>query len=225
MNNYESNFWNLFGNSLSENPIDDNVMQMWSNRDYNLSRFYTTGFETIMFNKDQLFALETVLASTVAWDNEILIAGNRNSIEKLCMVVDKQNLTYSCLDWSSECWNEIDNYLSAYSGVTHLLVGIDSLTSTENIPVNKLLQLASKNKLTLIVYCDIPVTGLNDIFNGAIDYMIGSSSVEPPESFLVARRNKLVQTEGKSRSFNMDLYTYWQWSMRDRTSIIEPMKV
>jgi len=225
MNTYESNFWNLFGSSLAENSMDNNVIQMWSNRDFNVSRFYTTGFETILFNKDQSFVLETVLASTVAWDNEILIAGNVNSLEKLCKYVSKQNLTYYGSDWNSECWNDVDDIMPAYSNITHLLVGIDSLTSMDNIPVKKLLQLTAKHKLTLIVYCDIPVTGLNDIFNDAIDYMIGISSFEPPKSFLVARRNKLVQTEGKSRSFNMDLYTYWQWSMRDRTSIIEPMKV
>ena len=225
MNTYEANFWNLFGNSLAENTMDNNVIQMWSSRDYNLSRFYTTGFETILFNKEQLFVLETVLASTVAWDNEILIAGNCNSLEKLCKAVNKQNLTHYCLDWSSDSWGDIENDFHTYSGVTHLLVGIDSLTSPEKIPVNKLLLLTAKYKLTLIVYCDISVTGLNDIFNGAIDYMIGRSSVEPPKSFLVARRNKLVQTEGKSRSFKMDLYTYWQWSMRDWTSIIEPMRI
>lgn len=224
MNIYELNFWNIFGNSLADNSMDNRIIPMWSNGNYNLSPFYTTGFETILFNKDQSFVLEAVLASTVAWDNEILIAGNSNSLDKLGKIVSKQNLTYHCLNWSPESGDDFENDFNNYSGVSHLLIGIDSLTSMENIPVKKILQIASKNKYSLIVYCDISVTGLNDIFNGAIDYMIGGLSAEPPKSFVVARRSRLVQTEGKSRSFNMDLYSYWQWSMKDRTSIIEPMR-
>ena len=224
MNYTESNLLNLFGNTLSNNLLDNRVIQKWSNHDYNASRFYTTGFETILFSKETSFVLETVLASSVSWDREILIAGNSKSVENLYRTVSKQNLTSHCFNWSSDNWDDFENNLSRCSNVTHLLVGIDSETSMDTVPIKKLLQLATKNRYSLIVYCDTEVTGINDIFDGAIDYMIGSVSEDPLLSFVVARRNRLVQTEGKTRTFGKDLYLFWQWSVRDRGAYIEPMK-
>ena len=224
MERYELKMRNLFGNILSDNPLDNNVLQMWSKRDYSLSRFYTTGFETILFNKDNSFVLETVLSSSVLWEKEILITGNEKSIEKLSKTVNNQNLTYHCLDWFSDGLDNFEEKKSTYSSVTHLLVGIDSDNLIEKIPVKKLLKLSLTHKYNLIVYCDSPVLGLNDVFDGAIDYMVGGVSIEPLLSFVVARRSRLVQTEGKSRNFNNDLYSYWQWSLRNREPFIEPMR-
>jgi hypothetical protein len=223
MNYNESNLWNLFGNNLSNNLLDNRVIQKWSKNDCNVSRFYTTGFETILFSKERSFVLETVLSSSVSWDKEIIIAGNSKSVENLTKTVSKQNLSYHCFDWSSDSWDEFEENLSKYSNVTHLLVGIDS-TSIDNVPIKKLLQLSAKNRYSLIVYSDTDVNGLNDIFDGAIDYMIGCVTEEPPLSFVIARRNRLVQTEGKTRSFGKDLYMFWQWSMQDRAPYIEPVR-
>jgi hypothetical protein len=224
MNYTESNLWNIFGNTLSENTLNNNVLQMWSKRDCSLSRFYTTGFETILFNKEKSFVLETVLSSSASWDSEILIAGNNKAVEKLSNIANKQNLDYRCLDWFSEDWEDFVNNFTKCSNISHLLVGIDSETSIDQVPIKKLLQFTSKNKCSLIVYCDTDVTGLNDIFDGAIDYMIGDVTNEPVMSFVVARRNRLVQTEGNSSSFSNNLYLFWQLSLRNRTSFIEPMR-
>ena len=223
MNYAESNLWNLFGNTLSNNLLDNRVIQKWSNHDYNASRFYTTGFETILFSKETSFVLETVLASSVLWDREILIAGNTKSVENLYKTVSKQNLTSHSFDCDLDNWDEFEKNISRNFNITHLLVGIDSATSIDTVPVKKLLQFATKNRYSLIVYCDADVTGINDIFDGAIDYMIGNVSEEPHLSFVVARRNKLVQTEGKSSTFGKDLYLFWQWYVRDRGAYIAPM--
>jgi hypothetical protein len=225
MNYTESNIWNLFGNTLSENMMDNNVLQMWSKRDCNLSRFYTTGFESILFNKDKSFVLETVLSSSVSWDSEILIVGNDKSVEKLSKIAKKQNLNYHCLDWFSDDREKIVNNLSKYSEITHLLIEINTDTSLEQVQIKNLLQLASKNKYSLIVYCDTDVTGINDTFDGAIDYMIGGIEEQPFMSFVVARRNRLVQTEGNSSNFSNNLYLLWQMSLRNRARYIEPMRI
>jgi hypothetical protein len=224
MSCYQSNTWNYFGNSLADNALDSNVIQMWSKKDHNVSRFYTTGFETILFNKDHSFVLKSVLSSTISWGKELLITGNSSSIEKLSKSAEEQNLTFLCFDWNSGNWDDLEKSLSNRQDISHLLVGIDSNTSIDQIPVSKLLMILAKHKLSLIVYCDVQVTGLNDYFGGAIDYMIGGINSEPPLSFVVARRSRLVQTEGNSDSFNLDLYSFWQWSVRNRASGIEPMR-
>ena len=219
------NINNYISNTIADNTPNINMLQRWSKRDYNTSRFYETGFETIMFNQDPSFVLKTVLSSSVAYENEILIIGSGNSSEKLCRTANEQNLTFHYFDMFTDNWKEIENRLYCRPNISHLLVGIDFDASMEQIPMNNLLNILSTHNCSLIVYCDSSVDGLNDIFGGAIDFMICGLNNEPPLSFVVARRSQLVQTEGNSGSFNFDLYSYWQWSVRDRTPFIEPMQV
>ena len=219
------NTYNYICNTISDNMLNNNMLQMWSKRDHNTSRFYATGFETIMFNRDPFFVLRTVLASTVAWDKEILIIGSESSREKLCRTAREQNLTYHYFDIFNDDFEEFESKISNFANISHLLVGIDSDTQIEQIPITNLLNIISRHRCSLVVYCDSSVDGINDIFGGAIDFMICGLTNEPPLSFVVARRSRLVQTEGNSDSVNFDLYSYWQWSVRERKPIIEPMTV
>ncbi|MDR2928127.1 MAG: hypothetical protein LBV41_08020, partial [Cytophagaceae bacterium] len=127
--------------------------------------------------------------------------------------------------WFSDKWSSVEQIIASHPDISHILVGLDSETQIENIPVNKLQSVVSGQKQSLIVYCDTQVEGINDLFGGAIDFMIAGIANEPLCSFVVARRSKLVQTEGRSCSFCLDLYSYWQWSMRNRESVIEPMRI
>ncbi|MCL2073337.1 MAG: hypothetical protein FWH18_05425 [Marinilabiliaceae bacterium] len=211
--------------NISDDLLNAAMQQLWSKRDYDTANFYTTGFETIIFNRDPSFVLKTVLSSSVGFENELLIIGNGHTGETLCRTANEQNLTFHYFDIFSYNWSQIENLLYNRAHISHLLVGIDSDTPIEQIPVINLLHLTSTHKCSLIVYSESSVDALNDIFGGAIDFMICGLTNEPPVSFLVARRSQLVQTEGNSNSLNFDLYSYWQWSMRDRTPIIEPMRV
>jgi len=210
-------------NTLSENSLNTNILQMWSNGDHNVSRFYKTGFETILFNKDLSFALKTVVESSINFENDVFIIGSGNTLELLISTAKEQNLSYYSFDCNRDNWDKFEQKMSVNSVTSHILIGIDSETTLENIPIKNLLQVVSNKRYSLIVYCNSQIEGLNDLFGGTIDYMIGKVSLEPVISFVVARRNKLVQTEGASCSFNHDLYSHWQWSMRDRKSVIEPM--
>jgi len=223
MNRYEPEKSNMFNTTLAESHLDSKVIQMWSRHQYDSAPFYTTGFETILFNRENSFVLETVLASSVNYDNEVLIVSYGKSMTKLKSMVAAQNLIFHCFDWSSDVWDDFENKISKTPNISHILIGIDSETAVKDIPVEKLLNLASKRRYSLIAYCDTIVDGLNDIFNGAIDFMIGI--LNNLRSFVVARRSRLVQTEGNSRCFNRDLYSYWQWTMRDRKPLIKPMRV
>ena len=48
-----------------EEEMDAKVLQMWSRKEINSSRFYLTGYEPIFFNRSKDFALESVLASVI----------------------------------------------------------------------------------------------------------------------------------------------------------------
>ncbi len=208
---------------LNEDGLDSKVIRMWSKREFNAGLFYKTGFETLLFNKNKAFALDTVLSSVVSLDDEVLLAGYGKTLQELENKADEHGLAFTSFNWFLDGWTNLRNAILSNKNINTLVIGIDADTDVNDIPVEELFAVVMLNKINLIVYCETDVEGLNDQFKNAIDFMIGECDCHPHRSFVVARRSKLVQTEGISRSFNHNLYTYWQWSMRNRHSIIEPM--
>lgn len=207
---------------LRDENMNEKVIGMWSSRTIG-GEFYKTGFETLLFNQSSCFALETVLQSVVTWDKELLVAGTGNSLTILEKRLSKYKFsTYYC-NLSDNDWNGISSSLQNLPGITHLLVNISCPIAITNNEINRLLSLINDHKVTLIINCEAEVVGLNDLFMNAIDFMIGKYDTGQPGSFVVARRSKLVQTEGNSKCFSLDLYSYWQLSLSGRDAVIEPM--
>jgi hypothetical protein len=207
-----------------EDHMDVKVLQMWSIKEIAASSFYRTGFETIMFNRDRNFSLQCLLSSAFSWDSKLLIAGStKNNIDVQDLVYDYNinHLSYS-VDSGSE--SELEALLAFKHTFTHLLINVDE-SFLKGEWIGTFIRLAEKYKLMLIVNCLIDTIGLNDKFQGCIDFLVGEYHDDFTKSFVVARRSKLVQIEGNSRSFTFDLYAFWQWSMRNRNPIIEPMCV
>lgn len=213
----------LFNAVLSDESLDNKVIRMWSKREVDATQFYQTGFETLLFKKDRRFALETVLSSVVSIDDQVLIAGFGVPLEEMINKAEALSLDYQSFNWFSGGWSRLLQIIGSSRQLNTILIGIDAQTEVNDIPVEELVAAASQTKSRLIVYCETDVDGLNDQFKNAIDFMIGECDCHPHQSFVVARRSKLVQTEGVSRSFNLNLYNYWQWSMRKRNPVIEPM--
>jgi hypothetical protein len=207
------------GNPLMEEEMDTQVLQMWSKKEIIAGRFYQTGFETIHFEQDKNFALETVLSSIINWDKGLLVlnSGVTNlNFSALSVFFDIVNQKTDHLDFPV-----IEQLIHSRYSLTHVLLNLSDAEALSDNDLEQLLQLINRRKLTLIVNCDSMVYGLNDRFMGAIDFMVGK--VHSQHSFVVARRSKLVQAEGNSRNLNKDLYAYWQWSVRHRNAILEPI--
>lgn len=207
------------GNLLMEEEMDTQVLQMWSKKEIIAGRFYQTGFETIHFEQDKNFALETVLSSVIHWDKALLVLNSGVTdlnFNALSVFFDIIHHPSDHLDFPV-----IEQYLHTQHSLTHVLLNLSDTETLSDSDLEQLLQLINRRKLTLIVNCDSQVHGLNDRFMGAIDFMVGK--IQHQRSFVIARRSKLVQAEGNSRNLNKDLYAYWQWSVRHRNAIIEPM--
>jgi hypothetical protein len=207
------------GKVLMEEEMDTKVLEMWSKREIIAGRFYQTGFETILFDQDKNFALETVLSSIIQWDKALLVLNSGATdlnLNALAVFFDVINHNPHHLDFPA-----IGQQIQAQHSLTHLLLNLSDAEALSDSDLEQLLQLITRRKLTLIVNCDAVVHGLNDRFMGAIDFMVGK--IHDQRSFVVARRSKLVQAEGNSRNLNKDLYAYWQWSVRHRNAVLEPM--
>lgn len=202
------------GKVLMEEEMDSQVLQMWSKTSIRSDRFYQTGFETIVFDHESGYALAAVLASVLSWEQEILWMSQNTRTPDGAGEVRLHPLALDDLQG-------IEQRIEQHRLVHAVVLQIESSEALSDQLIDRLLLLTARHKLTLIVHCEGPTQALNDRFHGGIDYMVGS--LPPQRSFVVARRSKLVQTEGNSRSFNLDLYASWQRSMARRNAIIEPM--
>jgi len=206
------------GKVLLEEEMDSQVLQMWSKTDIRSDRFYQTGFETIVFDHESSYALATVLASVFNWEQEMVLMTRSGQDGEDTLDLRGEGRLHHLPLGDLQALEQIVTQRRLLSGI---LLQIESSEALSDQLIDQLLLLTARHKLTLIVHCEGPTQALNDRFHGGIDYMVGSLS--PQRSFVVARRSKLVQTEGNSRSFNLDLYASWQRSMARRNAIIEPM--
>ncbi|PWE01056.1 2-aminoethylphosphonate--pyruvate aminotransferase [Marinilabilia rubra] len=204
--------------------LNASIINMWTRDEIHPAQFYRTGFETIFFNHNRQYALNCLLSSAVPSDREIVIVGQENLSEVISGAnqFDIPNLVF---EGSPDEISLVDAVLGSETNVSHFVLVIGKDDEQIEKYINHLKPILKFKGIDLILYCTSSVQSINDRTNGAVDYMIGGWSDFPDNSFVVARRNKLVQTEGNSRALNFDLYASWQWCLQGRGSNIAPMEM
>lgn len=200
------------------------VINMWTCDPIHPEQFYRTGFETIFFNHNRLSALSCVLSSAVPSDKEIVIAG-QHGLDDVVDVAERFDIPHILFDVSPGEMPLVETFLSSRSDVSHLLLVIEHNDAVVEEYIEHLRSVLDYRGIDLILYCTSFVESINDRTNGSVDYLIGGWDEFPDNSFVVARRNRLVQTEGNSRSLHFDLHAYWQWGLKGRGPGILPMEM
>lgn len=220
-----SNYRGLKDTVVVDSMVNNGLMSLMSQQPISKEHFYLTGFETITFNRSRHFALETVLNSTVPFEKDLLILSNgpiNNEIEEVCELhgVNAERIDFPR---STEEWGHLDSLLSGFSRFSHVLYSIEEYDETNLDQLISLSKHLNKKHVGLIVNCRNNSVELADVKKADIDYLICNGMGCSITSVVLARRSKLVQTEGVSRSYTHDLYAFWQKSLRNRKSVIEPM--
>jgi hypothetical protein len=208
---------------LTEDTLNEKIIKLWSKEALSNERFYQTGYETILYNQNHYYAIETVITSVLSWDKELLLLGSSESCVALKELVQKHAIAGHLMSDETINTSNVANALQFYPEISHVLIHIESVEWLERFAISDVLKTIILAGREIIVSCDTSVTGLDDVVKSMITYLVGQFDATDEQSFVVARRNKLVQTEGNARSVHYDLYANWQWSMRKRTSVIEPM--
>jgi len=197
---------------------------MWTHTPIHPEQFYRTGFETIFFDSNRHLALSCVLSSVVPSEKEIVIAGtgDLSAVKEAASFFDIPHIVYNS---SIEEFPLIETFISAQVNVSHIVLVMEHDDSDIDQFIRHLRPLLDLKKIELIIYCTSSVEKIHDRTNGAVDYFIGGWDDLADNSFVVARRNRLVQTEGNSRSSDFDLYASWQWRLKERGATILPMEM
>ena len=210
-----------------DDVLDSGLISMMTQSSVNPEDFYLTGYETICFKRTREFALESVLASVVPFEKDMLIVSNNSDharLKMLCKYHDVSNRTIE-QPHTTEQWEEFVSIVANYKSYSHILFSCDVHSEYEMDQLKKIATLIKDLKIGLIVHCRRQAMELNKVRELNIDYMICNGSGSEISSVVLASRRKLVQIEGISRSYDMDLYNYWQTSLFGRKSFIEPMAI
>ncbi len=210
-----------------DDVLDTGLISMMTKSSINPDNFYLTGYETISFKRTREFALESVLASIVPFEKDILIVSNKIDdlrLQKLCAYHGVDSKVIDQPEISSD-WEELGTTAANYKTYSHILVSCDVSSEYDMSQLRKISKLIDNMKIGLIVHCRRRPMELNDVKELSIDFMICNGMSSEISSVVLARRSRLVQIEGISRSYQMDLYNYWQTSLFGRKSVIEPMAI
>lgn len=178
--------------------------------------FYRTGFESIRVNGNYEAVYEAVIASMIGYNNELLVIGQSEQSaawRKTCKALD---VNVSTIDIDNNIATAVETILSVNKNITHILCGSEVSSDV----LNKIGEISRKYRRSLIADNSHYDYNMNDIDRYNIDFLV---CPQVDSSLIVARRSKLVQTEGNARNIANDLYTIWQSGLSDRRSTLEPM--
>lgn len=209
-------------NVLAQRNQNASVIALLAERELKPDDFYLTGFESITFNQNKLFALSVVLSSVITFDKTALIFNTGSASLKVAEICSVMHLNYLLFDDMSL----LDDVLKSNHQISHLFIceGDDRPISRDEL--QRAGKLAGRYKTDLIVECmQLPLTLAQALECGASFMIYVDPEATEISSMVVCRRSRLVQAEGQSRWSMYDLYQYWQHTLANRNKIIEPMAV
>lgn len=216
-------------NSASIERINENInpaaklISAFAAQNIHSDHFYLTGFEGMCIEAGHTAMCEAVISSVVPFDREILVIGSGATCAKWRSLCHKLDIAVSALDCDTE-ENLIDAMEAVLTANTHISHVMCSAESCGN-QLNSVGKLARKYRRSFIVDNDSDTVSMANINEYSIDFLITAAAdeVENPISLIVARRSKLVQTEGIARSASHDIYAMWQETLGVRRPTLEPM--
>jgi predicted glycosyltransferase involved in capsule biosynthesis len=188
--------------------------------------FYLSGFEVIFLNHNRSSALKTVLSSVVSFDNKLLILEKEQDSIGIPFMCKELGLDYSLymINKDEDMWKNVEILFSTNKRISHVLIEIDNAYNA--LFMNQLVLFCEHINVELIVlFKGYDEMMLNNCMLNNVSYVILSELQEDNQSFIVAKRSSLVQTEGVSGLFAYDLHRHWQQLLNNRKSIIQPMAV
>ncbi len=176
------------------------------------------GYEAILMQGSGTFGIESVISSVIPHDGHLLIIINGAYGERISKIAAVHHIAQTRLVFEEDEWPSIQNIeheLMNNPGISHIIaVHCETTTGIIN-PVEEIGHLARHFGKTFIVdaMSSFGAVPLN-IKEANIDFLISSSNkcIEgvPGFSFIIARQEALLITEGMARTLSLNLFDQWK---------------
>lgn len=175
-------------------------------------------YTAVLMQGSGTFGVESVLTSTVGAQNKLLIIANGAYGQRMAEIARCSGLTHQVYTYNYDEVPDdqsIDALLAADPSITHVSMVHCETTSGILNDIASIAKVVKAARRTFIVDAmssfggiDIPVADLG------IDFIISSANKciqgVPGFSYIICRKDKLEECQGKSKSLSLDLYAQWK---------------
>ena len=180
-------------------------------------------YSVVLMQGSGTFGVESVLTSVVGDENKLLIVANGAYGERMEEIAEHAKVPYTIY---REMYNQVPDaqkiagILDADKEITHVAMVHSETTSGILNDVETVGKVVQERGLTMIVDAMSSFGGMEiPVKEWGIDFIISSANKciqgVPGFSFIIANKEKLIQSKGKARSLSLDLYSQWETMNKD----------
>ena len=180
-------------------------------------------YTVVLMQGSGTFGVESVLTSVIGEDEKLLIAANGAYGKRMASIAEHAKIDYGLYEEDFDKVpdaGKIAEYLDEDAKITHVAMVHSETTSGILNDIASVAKVVKERGKTFIVDAMSSFGGV-DIQVGelGIDFIISSANKciqgVPGFSFIICRRDKLMESKGKARSLSLDLYDQWETMEKD----------
>lgn len=185
-----------------------------------MDHFYLTGYEGLCLGLNHDDITRSVISSAVPMYGELLVVGSESDIVKWSGICARLRIGMTSISGETvETARVAETILKDNNRISHILCSSNCGKET----INALCAAAHKRRCAVIVDNKGDEIDLAGVEGVGIDFAFSTAEGEQPISVFVARRSRLVMTEGNARQGEHDIYAVWQDSLANRNPTLVPM--
>ncbi len=175
------------------------------------------GYSSVLMQGSGTFCVESVIGSALPEDGKLLIIANGAYGRRLAQIAEILKINREVLEFGeSELpdLSQIREALDRDQDITHVAIVHGETTTGMLNPIHEIGEIVNQAGRIYIVdamstFGGIPI----DVQETGIDFLISSANKciqgVPGFGFVVARKSRLKECEGRARSLSLDLYSQW----------------
>lgn len=185
-----------------------------------MDHFYLSGYEGLCVSLGHEELTRSIISTAVPMEGELLVVGGDDHCALWRNVCSSLRIRVSAIDIDTEdVAAATETLLKVNPRITHVLCS----TNSDALTIKSLTTLAHRMGKAVIVDCSAENMDMTEIEGSGVDFAISVAEGTEPVSVIVARRSRLVMTEGNARRREHDIYAAWQESLACRTPKMKPM--
>lgn len=175
-------------------------------------------YTVVLLQGSGTFGVEAILGTAVPAHGKLLVISNGaygERVAKIAAVLKLPHRVLRCDEASIPSLEELDAILTADANITHVaLVHCETTTGILN-PLEEIGHLVARHRRVFIVdamssFGAVPI----DLQKASIDFLVSSANKclegVPGFCFVIARKSRLQECEGRARSLSLDLFDQWR---------------
>ncbi len=182
-----------------------------------MDHFYLTGYEGLCLGLDHKELTRAMISSAVPMCGEILVIGSQDEIDFWGNICSDLHIGVKAL--SANAALSVGSILKENPRISNILCSAELGSEA----IASLCAEAHRRHVAVIVDNAETVMDMAAIESASIDFAISASEADTTVGVIIARRSRLVMTEGNARRGEHDIYAVWQDSLVGRNPTWVPM--